>query len=250
MDGGLGEHGEQLVARPAEVALDLQAERAEPLPPGVGAGALLQQRQGGELLGVQAIERGDQRRTAHRHRVLAHQEAGLGARPVAVAEVQRGVELGVGEQERPGAVGQVDGDLGVPALEVLEARQQPLGGEGRHHRQLEAGAALLAHHRQGVALHRVQLGGDAPAVGQAVLGQHDAATGAAKQLEAEERLEAGDLPAHRALGQRQLLGGLGEALVARRRLEGDQRGGAGDLAAHVRRPHSQPTAIQLAAISE
>ncbi|MNC43905.1 hypothetical protein D3C75_927910 [compost metagenome] len=125
----------------------------------------------------------------------------------------------------------------MQALEVLEARQQPLGGEGRHHRQLQAGAALLAHHRQGVALHSVELGGDAPAVGQAILGEHDAAAGAAEQLDAEEGLEAGDLPAHRALGQRQLLGGLGEALVARCRLEGDQRGGAGDLAAHVRQSH-------------
>src|SRR5690606_41725070 len=55
---------------------------------------------------------------------------------------------------------------------------------------------------------------------------------AAEQLDAQEGLQSSHLPAHRALGQGQFLGGAGKALVARRRLEGHQRSGAGNLATH------------------
>ncbi|MNG05892.1 hypothetical protein D3C84_891070 [compost metagenome] len=40
--GRLRQHGEELVARAAEVAGHIHAQRIEPLAPGVGAGGLLQ----------------------------------------------------------------------------------------------------------------------------------------------------------------------------------------------------------------
>ncbi|MNT46248.1 hypothetical protein D3C72_1828780 [compost metagenome] len=156
-----------------------------------------------------------------------------GARPVAVAKINRGIELGIGEQERPGTVGQVDRDLRVQALEILQAWQQPLGAEGRHHRQFDAHGALLAHHRQGVALHRVQLRGHPSRVGQAGLGQLDPAPRTAKQFDVEKLLQPGDLPADGALGQGQFLGRLGEALVAGGGFEGHEGGGTGNLPTHA-----------------
>ncbi len=230
--GRLGKHGEQLVARPAHVVGDVQSLGVKPLAPSVGPGALLHQRQPGDLLGAQRSTPAQQLRAAHRHRILAHQEMRDGTRPVGVAEVQRGVELGVGEEERAGAVGQVDRDLRVQPLETLEPRQQPLGAEGRHHRQFDRAAALVPHHRQGVALHRVEAYRHPPAIGQPGLGELDPAPRATEQLDTEELLERGDLPADRALGQGQLLRRLGEALVARGGFEADQRGGGRDLASH------------------
>ena len=117
--GRLGEHGEQLVTRPAHVAWHVQAARVEPLAPGVGAGALLQQRQVGDLFGAELALAVEQGRAAHRQEVFLHQEVGLGAGPVGVAEIDGGVQLGVGKQKRPGAVGQVDGDVRVQALEFF-----------------------------------------------------------------------------------------------------------------------------------
>src|SRR5690606_20294508 len=74
--------------------------------------------------------------------------------------------------------------------------------------------------------------GDAAGVGLAGGGQLYAASRTAEQRQAKEFLQPADLPADGALGQRQLVGRAGEALVAGGGLEGDQRGGAGNLAAH------------------
>src|SRR5690554_7785626 len=69
-------------------------------------------------------------------------------------------------------------------------------------------------------------------VGQSRLGQPYSAPGAAEQLDVEKALEIGDLPAYRALGQGQFLGGPGKALMAGGGLEADQGLGGGYLAAH------------------
>src|SRR5690606_39383062 len=62
------------------------------------------------------------------------------------------------------------------------------------------------------------------------LGQPYSAPGPAEQLDVKESLEIGDLPAYRALGQGQLLGGPGKALMAGGGLEADQGLGGGYLA--------------------
>ncbi|MNC53557.1 hypothetical protein D3C75_1029780 [compost metagenome] len=162
---------------------------------------------------------------------------GFCTRPIRVAEVDGGIKIRVGEQERPRAVGQVDRHFRVFLLEILESRQQPLGAEGRNYGQFDHVGALLAHHGQGVALNGIELSGHPTAVGESGFRQLDPAPRASEQFHAEELFKAGDLSANRPLGQRQFLGGLGEALVARRGLEADQGGGAGYLSAHVRQPH-------------
>jgi hypothetical protein len=160
---------------------------------------------------------------------------GLGAGPAGVAEVDRGVELGLVEQEGAGLGAHVHHHVRILRLEPGQARQQPARGEGRHHRQFEhAAGAVVRHHRQRVVLDRIQPRRDLAAVAQPRLGELHAAPGAAEQRHAEEVLQRGDLAADRALRQRELLRRAGEALVARGGLEGEQRGGAGDLLAHRR----------------
>src|SRR5690554_2984567 len=69
-------------------------------------------------------------------------------------------------------------------------------------------------------------------VGQSRLGQPYSASGTAEQLDVKKSFEIGDLPAYRALGQCQFLGGPGNALMAGGRLEPDWGLGWGYLAAH------------------
>ncbi|MNG27678.1 hypothetical protein D3C84_1128340 [compost metagenome] len=76
-----------------------------------------------------------------------------------------------------------------------------MGAECRYHRQFDDVGALLAHYRQGVALHCVQLGGDPAAIGKPGFGELHPAAGAAKQFDIEKLLEPGDLPTYGALGQ-------------------------------------------------
>jgi hypothetical protein len=63
--------------------------------------------------------------------------------------------------------------------------------------------------------------------GAALLGQHERAVHAAKQLHPEPVLQGLDLPANRRLGQRDLVAGPGEAQVAARGLEGHQHSSGG-----------------------
>ncbi|MNN66421.1 hypothetical protein D3C81_1819970 [compost metagenome] len=107
---------------------------------------------------------------------------GFCTRPIRVAEVDRGIEIRVGEQERACAVGQVDRHFRVLVLEILESWQQPLGAEGRHHGQFDYVGALLAHHGQGVALNCIKLSGDPAAVGKPGLRQLHSAPRTSEQF--------------------------------------------------------------------
>ncbi len=237
MHGRLRQHGEQLVARAGHVARYIQILCVEPLPPGVGPGGLLQQRQFGQFACFQAVATFKKGGAADRHGVFTHQPMRLGAGPVGIAKVDRGIEVGVGKQERAGAVGQVDRDVGVLVLEVLQARQQPLSSEGRHHGELDGVGTLLAHDRQCVTLDRVQLLGHTTTIGQPRFRELYAPARTPEQLNAEKLLQSADLPTHSALREGQLIGGLGEALVAGGCLETDQCSGAGYLASHVLSSH-------------
>src|SRR5690606_4396816 len=156
----------------------------------------------------------------------------FGTRPLAITKVDCRIEFGIGKQEGAGAVGHVYRYVRMLHKVVAQPGQQPLGAEGRYQRQFQGGGALVAHHRQGVALHRIEPMGDASAIGLAGLGQPYAPPRSAKQLNIEKAFQVGYLSAHGALGQGQFLRGLGEALVAGGGFEADQGLGWGNLAAH------------------
>ena len=230
--GRLGQHGKQFQTHAGHGGGRGDAGRGEPFAPGRRPGALLQQRQGGDVGRVQRA--GGQAGTADRHGILPHQEMGLGARPARIARIDGGVELRVFEQERMGAGGHVDLQARPFGAQRRQARQQPAGGEGRHHGQFQDAAALVGHDRLGVPFERIQLPAHQPAVAFPRVGQAHAPTRALEQRHADQGFQRRDLPADRALGQGQFLGGAGEAFVPRGGLEGLQGLGAGQSFAHVR----------------
>ncbi|MCY1444342.1 hypothetical protein D9M71_608090 [compost metagenome] len=162
---------------------------------------------------------------------------GMSTGPIGITEIDGGIERGVGKQERPGAVGQVDRDFRMTLLKVLEPGQQPLGAKGRNHGELNDVGTLLAHHRQGIAFHRIQLRGYPAAVGEPGFGELYPATRTAKQFDIEKFLQPGNLPTYGTLSEGQLVRGLGEALMAGGCFEADQGRSAGDLPSHVRQSH-------------
>ena len=119
----LCEHREQLQSGAVEVVLNTHVGGGKPLAPGVGAGGLLQQRQAGDGVWREFTGWRNQRRAADRNRCFGHQVVGLGAGPVAIAEVNGRIKLCISKQERPRAVGQVDRDLRMLAEKVTEPWQ-------------------------------------------------------------------------------------------------------------------------------
>ena len=233
VDGGLAQHRKQFMARPTHVVRDRQRLRGEPLAPRIRPGRLLQQGVMLELRRAQRAARPDQRGTAHRNQVFPHQGARLDPGPGRVAAIDGGIEFGFVEQERTGAGCHIERDVGMAALERSQPRHQPAGGEGRHHGQLQAAAQATARHQvERVALDRVQAQRHLAAIGAPRFTQGHAAFAAVKQAYTEQRLQSGNLAAHRALRQRQFGGGLGKTLVPGRCFKGHQGPGVGNFSAH------------------
>ena len=167
--------------------------------------------------------RAQQFRTTHGYRVFSHQAVGRSAGPVSITEIDGSIEVGICEQKRACAVGQVDRDIRVLLLEVLEPGQQPLRAEGGHHGQLDHVGALLAHDGQRVPFYSIQLDCNAPTVGDAGFCQFYATLGASEQFYTQKLFQAGDLSANSPLSDGKLLCGLGKAFMARSRFEADPR---------------------------
>jgi hypothetical protein len=188
--------------------------------------------------GAPAWRRG---RAADRHHVLVEQPHGARARPVrdlrARAGVERGVELGVVEEERARARLDVHHHVGTAPGEVGQPRDQPARGEGRHRRQRQraarAGGVVVGHGVERVALDGLEAARDLARVGPAAGRQRDAVARAAEQRDAQEGLERADLARHRALREREFLRRARVALVARGGVEAQEGLQWRDLAAHV-----------------
>ncbi|MNS85186.1 hypothetical protein D3C72_1190440 [compost metagenome] len=124
--------------------------------------------------------------------------------------------------------------------EVRQAGNQPLGGEGRHHGQFQrvalgaAGADLL-----GVPFDMVQMAPHARRVFPACFGQLQPAPYPGEQRHAEPLLQQGHLPADGALGEREFVGGTGEAAQPGGGLEREQRVQVGDVLSHGGRGRQQ-----------
>ena len=238
MDGSGGEHGKQFVAWPGHCARGLHVLRVKPLPPSVGAGALLQQGQGGDVLGADLGGSGQQGGAAHGQHGFVHQQPGAGAGPLLDlrrgAGVQGGVKAADGaEQKGAGAGFDVDLQLGVQPRQRGQARNQPARGKGgdgcQRHR---AAVALAAAHVQGVALQRVQPLRHQPGVVGPGGGQHHAVLAAPEQGRAHKFFQRSNLARDGPLRQRQFVGGAGVALVAGGGVKAGQGLHGGQFAAH------------------
>src|SRR5262245_21348388 len=100
--------------------------------------------------------------------------------------------------------------------EAAHAVDQPLRREVRRGGDGERAALTLQQSlgAAGDAIERVALDGE---IGAARLGDDEPLAFAIEQFDAELDLERLDLMAHRALGDAELFGGAGEALMTRRR---------------------------------
>src|SRR5581483_6219796 len=89
---------------------------------------------------------------AHRKEFVLHQEFGDDTRPAAGAIAHGDVDIVAPEIDERHVCTHVEIDVGVLARELAHARQQPAGGERRHHAHGEAarvGALARFAHRRG-----------------------------------------------------------------------------------------------------
>ena len=164
-----------------------------------------------------------EQRAAHdRRQRLVEEVNAPGLHLAGVAVAQREVELGIVEVGERVVRRDADVDVGVLALERLDARQQPERPERREGGDADPAATA----RTADLLHaRVELaepGLDRPQQGLAVGSDLDVARAAQEERRAELVLEALDLAADRRLRDVQLVGRGVEAEQPRHRLEGAQ----------------------------
>ena len=136
------------------------------------------------------------------------------------------------EVEGRDARGAVDDDVGMAGEKAAEARDQPAGGEGRQHGEVDDTAgSRIGHGPVGRVRHRrerlAQLGG----IDAAGIGQDDAPAHPVEQADPEIGLQMQDLPGNRALRQMQFLCRAGYAAMACGGFEGEQVGNVWEQAA-------------------
>ena len=127
----------------------------------------------------------------------------MGARPAGIAKIDRRIELGLIEKKRPRASLEIHQDAGMFRQEAAEPRQQPLRCKRRDDGEIDGQSpSLMGHHGQGIALDRIELHGNLPAVHHPGFGKPDALARAPEKLHAQKILETADLPANGALRKR------------------------------------------------
>ncbi|MNE53341.1 hypothetical protein D3C80_1480640 [compost metagenome] len=144
-------------------------------------------------------------------------------RKVSATEQHRAVERFVGEIDlvhiHPGA-GQLHFVVAALHAEGAEPRQQPAHGQGRG--RLQAHYALIRTQTGAGALKGVEAVAQTGQQQARRLGQFQLAAAALEQAAVEMLLQGADMPAHRALGDRQFLGGAGEGGMPGGGFEGAQ----------------------------
>jgi hypothetical protein len=147
---------------------------------------------------------------------------GVEARPLATAISDRQIDIAGGEVGERLTGPDVDVDVGVPAIEMGKARDEPVCREGWEHADRECSMRLRAQRRHpaGNAIERVAHG-DGEIL--APLCKCHAAAAAMEQRDAEILLQRFHLMADGAVGDVKFVGGTAEVGVARGGLEAAQR---------------------------
>jgi hypothetical protein len=154
------------------------------------------------------------------------------ARPRPAAIAHREIDVPGREIRQRLARPHVDVDVGMPAVEVGQARDQPVRGERGQHADGQRPVRPRAQFRDatGDAVQRLAHRGGEHATR---LGEFHAATPPVEQRHAELAFQSLHLMADRPVRDMQFGAGAGEILVAGGGLEGAQRGKRGQAAWYV-----------------
>ena len=146
------------------------------------------------------------------------------AGPVARADGNGRVEIVGMEVDAADPRMQVHGHARMRGIEIVQVRQQPFRAEGRQGREPQrAGAGLVRHRLQRRAADAPERAAQLDEVAPPDFRQLHGAALTPEQRHAELILECLDLPADRALAQRQLVSRTRVAFVARGGLEHQQQ---------------------------
>ena len=215
--GGLGDHGKILIGVAVQQAVRRDADLGHPFRPAVGLAHLVQQRKfddvGRRLDGAPGI----QFRTANRDDVLVHQILRNRAGPVRRAVEHRGVERLQRGVDRRLPRRDMNHDFRIHPLEIRQTGNQPARGKCRQRDEIQGRAVGKRRHalrRVGKVVQRLL---DLRQIHLACVGQYDALADALEQANAEMDFELANLPADRALGQIELVGGARKTAVLSRR---------------------------------
>ena len=163
-------------------------------------------------------------RRRDRDQELVVQPVRVQARPVACADGNGRVEVVVEEIDGADPRMEVHGHARMRGVEIVQVRQQPFRAEcGQRREPQRTGARLVGHRLQRRAADAPQRTAQLGEVAAPDFGQLDRAALAPEQRHAELILERLDLPADRALAQRQLLGRARVAFMPRGGLEHEQQ---------------------------
>ena len=209
-----------------------QAMVDEPLAPGVEVVCDAEQHLFADVFGCPAGPCGGQGWRKDHHQFFGMQTVADQPRQVAGRDYDGGVDAA--GREVDGFDPRIDMHqyLGVAAVELMQARQQPFGAKGWQGRQAQAAAAgLMGNRVQGGAAHTAQCFADFSLVQAPDIGELDGAAFTTEQCHPQLAFQDLDLAADGALCQRQFCGCAGVALVAGSGLKGQQQGhGWGEVA--------------------
>ena len=171
-----------------------------------------------------AAERGEAHLAQHLHPPV---------RPVALAEGDEDIDLGIARLLQPARGHDAERDIGIAGLELADDRAEPEGGEARGAGDGERAADALVV----LAQRRIADDRERPAhvigIAPAARRQADAAALALEELEAELAFQQAQLMADGAAREPQLVGGSPHAAMPREGIERPEGLGGGDTQADL-----------------
>ena len=190
----------------------------------------MQERHGQQVIGREPAIRDQSGRTG-RDDPFAHQFQIIDPLPVALPEMDRGIELVAVEIERRQAGADMDHDLGVPGGEIEQARPQPAHPEGWQRGEVQAAAGAVGFDLEAGAGQVMQAVPDRFRIFGPRRCQGQPLALAPEHGRADLFFEHFQLPADGRVGEGQLIGGCGGRSQPLHRFERQQGADRGQEAA-------------------
>ena len=197
----------------------IHAMMPEPVFPRIRPRRRMQQRIG-KKIPRRADFSADESRRADGHHAFPKEIVELRRGPIGSAIMDRGLEMRLLEGKSFRSHPHVHTNLGMPRIEAGQARDQPMGGKGRQHRQFQLRATTMGHQGCGIPVQGLDRAANLGRVKPPRARQTHTLLDAHKKRDVEIAFQQGDLPRNGAFRQAKVPGGQSETLIARRRLEG------------------------------